>query len=180
MKFDWNELMINGYYKTTYDKVGNIPIDDVILDKYADHVLCPSALPDSYKVGVNELIVEVTKELSKVYQSIEPISYDENSPYNVWDGVDSDSATWHNDALEGGNIFMLLYFDNVPEDKGGKLSIKMNDEIVTSLHPQRGDIVFISNEPNVYHIVERSSIKRRLANLTFDCDFLECTNNHDR
>ena len=83
MKFDWNELMLNGYYRTTYDKVDNIPIDDVILDKYADHVFCPSELPESYKVGVNELIEEVVEALSEVYKSIEPIAYDENSPYNA-------------------------------------------------------------------------------------------------
>ena len=66
---------------------------------------------------------------------------------------------------------MLLYLDDVPEEHGGLLGIKMNDTVVKEFYPQRGDVLFISNEPNVTHKAERADIKRRLCNLTFDCEF---------
>jgi len=169
MNFDWNEFVVNGYCKTTYDNVDDIPIDDVSLDICLDHVLIPSTLSDNYKSSIDNLVSEVVSVLRNTYSQVTTFKYDQHSPYNVWDGVDSDSAKWHNDGNEGGDVFMLLYLDDVPKEAGGLLSIKMNDEIVKEFYPQKGEIVFISNEPNVLHKAERANVQRRLINLTFDC-----------
>ena len=171
MKFDYNELMLKGFYITKYDKIDDIPADDVILDKHNDHTLWPSQLPNHYKTAINIFTDEVCNALHETFSSVIPIKYDENSPYNIWDGVDSDSLDWHNDAAEGGNIFMLLYIDDVPTEYGGLLSVKMNDTVIKEYYPQRGDVVFISNELNVTHRAERATIKRRVCNLTFECEF---------
>jgi hypothetical protein len=84
----------------------------------------------------------------------------------VWDGVDSGSMNWHNDAVEGFDFNMLYYFDDCDEVSGGQIEF-MHPEGTVTLYPKHGDIVFINQDSKFKHRAFRSKGNRRVASMEF-------------
>ena len=90
----------------------------------------------------------------------------EFTKYILWEGVDVDSAAWHNDGFEGMDAFFLVYFDNMKEETGGAVHFKRGD-IEKTVYPQRGDIILVNQAQGYFHRAEQATIKRRQASFDF-------------
>jgi len=177
MIFNFNEYILNGFYKTSYDDIDSIPINNIPFDKVDDYGLSyPSSVSYTGQQAINKLKQNILVALEEVFSSVHFVPRAsarlKQNPYGLWDGVEPSSSEWHNDHIEGGNMFALIYFDSMPTDGsyGGSLSVKSPANIIT-LYPQRGDIVFVSHADCIHHKAESSTIQRRVMNMAFLCQF---------
>jgi hypothetical protein len=86
---------------------------------------------------------------------------------NVWSGVDSGSAKFHNDSAEGQNCCFLVYFDDMSEEVGGALHVKYPGGVDT-VYCQRGDVIWLNQQTKFLHKADRASVLRRLACFEFN------------
>ena len=86
--------------------------------------------------------------------------------YIVWEGVDADSAAWHNDGFEGMNAFFLIYFDDMSEETGGAVHFKRG-EIENTVYPKRGDLILLNQAQGYFHRAEKATIPRRQASFDY-------------
>jgi len=175
MKFDFTYFIINGFYKTSYADIDNIPIDDTAFDlSDLDSITYPSDVSEYFKKSIDVLTKDIKLTLECTFSLVEFVPRSSTrllkNKYSVWGGVEPSSREWHNDGIEGGSLFALIYFDSTPEDGscGGSLKVKTHD-IEHTIYPQRGDIIFVSHALITQHKAEPSTIQRRVMNLTFDC-----------
>ena len=86
--------------------------------------------------------------------------------YILWEGVDADTAAWHNDGFEGMNAFFLLYFDDQDEETGGVVEFKWKDG-EESFYPKRGDLILLNQQSGFFHRAEKATIKRRQCSFDY-------------
>lgn len=169
MDFSLTNLLVSGFHKTTLPFDTIPPIELVTLDQETDGLRHPTTIPLDFERAYWRLVNEVVSLLEESYSSVQivPVSKLTGSalPIPVWAGVDPNSLQWHNDSLEGGTLFALLYFDD--DLAAGVLQIKSANGIET-LHPQRGDLVFVSNNVSFQH---RASLPRgRMTRVALRCN----------
>ena len=89
----------------------------------------------------------------------------------IVNGMDDATLVWHNDACEGYNLCVLLYFDTLDADIGGKISFReiMSKEKTGDFYPQKFDIAFLNHSTRFEHIVEdmKLPLPRRVASFNF-------------
>lgn len=189
INFDYNEFILNGFYKTTYSDIDTIPISSVNFDISKDEgVSYPSETPDEFKASINEFKQQLHDALMETFNVVNIVervsSHLSMNKAGVWNGTEPSSTIWHNDYKEGGTMFALLYFDSMPQDGSGGATFYVtnndgnydchaphNNEIF-QLIPQRGDVVFITHDRNVDHRVDFATIKpRRVMSTAIDCQF---------
>lgn len=89
--------------------------------------------------------------------------------YIMWEGVDADSANWHNDGFEGMNVFFLMYFDDMHESTNGAVHFKYPGGEET-FYPKRGDVFVLNQSPGFFHRAEKATVQRRQASFDFLVD----------
>jgi hypothetical protein len=184
MKFDYTDFIINGFCLTHYDKIDDIPIDDVVFDMHEKTgVSYPSVVPYEFKLELIFLKDAIRDTLLEIFDSVEVLPRTSNKS-GVWNGTEPSSTIWHNDYREGGTMLALVYFDSMPINGscGGLFHVKNNGGIYdchkgqTTQHniiaPQHGDVIFITHNRDFDHKVEVSTIRpRRVMSVGLDCKF---------
>jgi hypothetical protein len=89
----------------------------------------------------------------------------------LWEGFSEETDMWHNDIVDGPNLFFLLYFDDMTKINDGALWIKNEFEEVRIL-PKPGTLVALNQEkPSFLHKAERSIARRIVAGFDFFIDW---------
>ena len=170
MDFSLANMLVYGVHKTTVYESDLPPAELVVLDIIGDDgVIFPTVMPPAFAESYLQLAAKVVAMLEEHYSTVEIHRTGTAPTYpTVWAGVDTNSATWHNDGDEGGTMFALLYFD--PDPAAGHLYVRstMTNE-QTVIHPTRGDLIFVSNDPTFQH---RADLPRgMMTNMTFTCSY---------
>ena len=89
------------------------------------------------------------------------------SDCEIVNGMDDATLSWHNDNIEGFNLCILLYWDDMDEDIGGMTKFReiQTKEITGEFYPKRYDVSFMNHCKRFEHIVTpmKMSIHRRVA-----------------
>ena len=185
--FDYNDFILNGFYKTKYPDIDNISISSVKFDVIAAGIHYPSIVSNEFTLQLTQLKDDIHKTLLRTFDTVKIIPRSPHlalNKYGVWDGTEASSTAWHNDYLESGTMIALVYFDSLPQDGscGGALYITNNDgnydchaprtNEIFQFVPQRGDVVFITHDRNIDHKVDYATIgPRRVMSIGIDCSF---------
>ena len=92
----------------------------------------------------------------------------------IWNGTSSGSDVWHNDLIEGANVFFLLYFTDMELGSGGEIMFRNMEENkrVTCFHlPKKYDLILGSQDLKFQHRVEdfrKPSMQRITLNFGFN------------
>lgn len=85
----------------------------------------------------------------------------------IVNGMDEATLSWHNDNIEGYNLSILLYLDDMDEDIGGDISFRdiKTKEYIDGFYPKRYDVSFMNHNLNFEHIVNplKLDVPRRVA-----------------
>jgi len=76
---------------------------------------------------------------------------------SIWNGTEQSSCNWHNDLLEGANVFFLLYFTDMDPNNGGEIMFRNMEENkrITAFHmPRKYDVILASQDLKFEHRVE--------------------------
>jgi len=145
------------------DVAGLIDVDSFKL-KYNEEMLRDNSendLPSNVKMQMDIVAEHLkTKYLEKMFDEVNFVKY------ILWEGVDADTATWHNDGFEGMNAFFLLYFDDQDEETGGEVAFKWGDK-EESFYPKRGDLILLNQAAGFFHRADKAKIKRRQCSFDF-------------
>jgi hypothetical protein len=83
----------------------------------------------------------------------------------IWEGVHESSNVWHNDLIEGYNLFFMYYLTDV--NCGGEICFRMNGEETGCIQPKKGLLVMGSQEKHVEHRVNFTEDIRIACNFGF-------------
>lgn len=75
-------------------------------------------------------------------------------------------TVWHNDSKFGMNVTFLYYMDDMSPDVGGSISIR-NGLYEKTIYPKAGTLIMLSQQPNVQHKAEYSTVRRRMYNIDY-------------
>jgi hypothetical protein len=92
----------------------------------------------------------------------------------LWEGTEPTSCVWHNDLVEGWNLFALVYFNDMTEETGGSISFKNAEEEIYTVYPKYGTCIFVNMMPWYYHKVEQVkvfNIKRVVLNCCYNVEY---------
>ena len=84
---------------------------------------------------------------------------------NIWNKTDTPTTVWHNDLIEGSNIFFLYYLNDVKD--GGEICFKVNNEQTGCIQPRQNLLVLASQEESVRHKVNHTNETRIVCNFGF-------------
>ena len=85
---------------------------------------------------------------------------------NIWSGTDSNSKEWHNDLIEGCNLFFMYYLSDITE--GGELCFRVNGKETGSIQPKKDMLVMGSQERYVEHKVNDCNQERIVCNFGYN------------
>lgn len=89
----------------------------------------------------------------------------------LWEGLSEKTDMWHNDKVDGPNLFFLLYFDDMTKTNTGALWIKNQFEEMRIL-PKPGMLVALNQENPIFlHKAEKSGSRRIVASFNFCIDW---------
>ncbi len=90
----------------------------------------------------------------------------------IVNGMDDATLSWHNDNIEGYNLCILLYFDTMDHDIGGKTKFRhmASKEISGEFYPKKYDVSFMNHCLRFEHVVTplNFSMHRRVASFNFN------------
>ena len=96
--------------------------------------------------------------------------------YSIWNGSDTSSYKWHNDLIEGANVFFLMYYTNMNLNEGGEIMFRNlnQDKRITCFHlPKKYDVLYGSQAKHFEHRVEtlrEPNVERITMNFGFKID----------
>lgn len=90
--------------------------------------------------------------------------YDQDR-YSMFVGAELTSMQWHNDLIEGHNVFFLYYLTDINQD--GELMIMSNNNVVGSIQPKKHRLVMLSQAPHVLHKVNPTNQVRVAINFGY-------------
>lgn len=85
----------------------------------------------------------------------------------IWEGVNLDATSWHNDYGEGPNCFFLLYFSNMDTATNGAVYFR-NTVDEWKIYPKDGMLVAVNCLNNFEHRAEKANCTRIIASFYFD------------
>jgi hypothetical protein len=83
----------------------------------------------------------------------------------IWSRNEKSAQEWHNDLIEGPNLFFLYYLNDVYVD--GEIRFRINGVETGRLQPRLGLLVMGSQESHVEHKAEPTTETRILSNFAF-------------
>jgi len=121
----------------------------------------------SNNIGLLEAMLEHIHhqiELKYIAPYFEKYSVDKR---RIWEGVNNDATSWHNDLNEGPNCFFLLYFSDMVDD--GSIGFK-NKNNEWFYYPKRGTMVAVNCAKQFLHKATKSAQKRVISSFCFNLD----------
>ena len=91
---------------------------------------------------------------------------------SIWNGTEISNCEWHNDLIEGPNLFFLMYYTNMEKNCGGEIEFRKAEtkEVTGSILPKRHDVVIGSQKLSWEHRVapfKCKNMERITANFGF-------------
>jgi hypothetical protein len=84
----------------------------------------------------------------------------------VWNKTDAPSLEWHNDLVEGPNLFFMYYLSDITQ--GGELMFRVDKKPTGLIQPRKHLLVMASQESNVEHKVNVTEQTRIVCNFGFN------------
>jgi len=121
----------------------------------------------------NELLT-TQKYLGEKYVKQIDSNYKLANKIDLVNGMDEATLVWHNDLIEGPNLCILAYFDNMDEDIGGAICFRKSEtkEDLIKYYPIENDILIMNQSLKYEHIVTPLKLKlpRRVASFNYYID----------
>lgn len=118
----------------------------------------------------NELL-ETQKYLGEKYVKQIDFNYKLADKIDLVNGMDEATLIWHNDLIEGPNLCILAYFDDMDEDIGGAICFRNSEtkEEIIKYYPIQNDIIIMNQSLKYEHIVTPLKLKlpRRVASFNY-------------
>lgn len=154
-----SDFFIQGFTSTTdyviMDLIGKLPpLEEWILGDQ-DHA--------TYPIGVD--LNPAMEYIAKTY--VEPFfpNYTKGYQY-IWNKSESKTMVWHNDLVEGYNLFFLYYMNDVTD--GGEIQFRVNGIETGMIQPRKHLLVMASQELHVEHKVNYTPQPRIVSNYGFN------------
>lgn len=154
-----DEFFTNGFtYTFDYDVIKYIREEDL-------------RDPDSWFQSDEGLKYPLNYDLSAVMDYLQekyvtPFFGKSEKGYNyIWSNNEKSAQEWHNDLIEGPNLFFLYYLNDVYTD--GEIRFRVNGVETGNLQPRLGLLVMGSQESHVEHKAEPSTETRIVSNYAF-------------
>lgn len=97
--------------------------------------------------------------------------YAELGYYNYWEGSEPTAMEWHNDHIEGCDVFFIYFLNDV--DIGGELMFRRTGgEITGMIQPRKHLLVKGSQKTSFEHIAVYSPEKRYVCNFGFKVEWI--------
>ena len=104
-------------------------------------------------------------EYLSMFPQVELIECFENFQVEESDRI----VEWHNDSKFGMNITLLYYVNAMSPETGGSISLRNNDTgEEEQIYPVAGQLVIMSQKPNIEHRAEFCSVRRHMFNIDFN------------
>ena len=147
------DLIIKGHYHTNDkdDFLFLMPIIDNIKWIKGEEPNCRYIYDDE---NIEAALSKTMKYLGEKYVAL--IDKDFKFGYkSMWNGTDSTSCEWHNDLIEGPNLFFLLYCNDMKKNCGGEIEFRKTDtkQVTGSILPKMYDVVIGSQKLSWEHRV---------------------------
>lgn len=161
---DLTDFICNGFTQTTDDTVIS-KIQATLNDwENLDSKGIRYRVPKQFDLQVAHQYIADTY-VSKFFDKVE-LGYN-----GIWDGgIKRDVDKWHNDLIEGCNLFVMLYLNDVTT--GGQLCFKCNDIETGCIQPRKGLLVMGSQELHVVHKVSLTTEQRMVCNFGFNVSWI--------
>jgi hypothetical protein len=131
-------------------------------EKYNLRENVPINMLNEIKNMLNILHYEIDEKILKGN-----VKKSEISNNRMWEGFSEETDFWHNDIVDGPNLFFLLYFDDMTKTNDGALWVKNEKEEIRIL-PKSGTLVCLNQDnPNFLHKAEKSKFRRVVASFDF-------------
>lgn len=166
------QLVTQGYFLTQIsDLIARLPLDINRIEyvEQADSTLIPvndDDIAEQLKPLQHEIGDRLLRPIFGGYQAGRIL---------FWDRVSDDSAVWHNDHIEGYNLFALVYFDTMLPGVGGHVYVR-NPQGEEYCHlPQRGNCLVVNMKQGYDHRAEQTrprTATRRVANFRYNVRLL--------
>jgi hypothetical protein len=116
---------------------------------------------------LNDAMLQAHEYLGRTYVSQLRTNY-ELGYRHLWERTADPVHEWHNDLIEGCNLFFLCYLTDVYE--GGELCFRSKGIETGQVQPRKGIVVMASQHTHYQHKVNPhpESEKRMLCNFGFD------------
>jgi len=121
----------------------------------------------------NELLT-TQKYLGEKYVKQIDSNYKLANKIDLVNGMDEATLVWHNDLIEGPNLCILTYFDDMDIDIGGAICFRKTEtkEDMIKHYPKKNDILIMNQSLKYEHIVTPLKLKlpRRVASFNYYID----------
>ena len=156
------ELRTYGYVEIVDTKVKGLISELPPLDEWIKNPKFDMETPESVD------LTQAHQYIGKTY--VEPIATILDYGYsNLWNKSDEPSMEWHNDLVEGCNLFFMYYLSDVTN--GGELMFRVNNIPTGIIQPKKGLLVMASQEEHVEHKVNFTDQTRIACNFGFNVEW---------
>ena len=130
----------------------------------------------------NEIVEDAIQKTQILLGEIYVKRLDENYKFGdeceIVNGMDDATLSWHNDNIEGYNLCILLYLDDMDEEIGGMTRFRniQTQEITGEFYPKKYDISFMNHCTRFEHIVTPMLLPmdRRVALFNYNINSILC------
>lgn len=121
---------------------------------------------------IDEAINKTQQLIADRYISLGDPDYKLGDDCVIVNGMDTATLSWHNDEVEGYNVAVLLYFDDMDADTGGKVSFRhrYSNMPIGSIYPKKYNILFLNHTSRFEHKVDpmKIPVDRRVAMFNYN------------
>ena len=121
---------------------------------------------------VEKAIVDTQQMLADKYVRFLDPTYTLGGDCEIVNGMDDATLSWHNDAVEGYNLCILLYWDTMDADIGGQTRFRniATKEVTGEFFPAKYNISIMNHCLRFEHIVTPLNypMHRRVASFNFN------------
>lgn len=123
---------------------------------------------------IEEAIKKTQIVLGEIYVKHLDPNYKFGDDCEIVNGMDDATLSWHNDNIEGFNLCILLYLDDMDEDTGGMTRFRDIDtkELTGEFYPKKYDVSFMNHCLRFEHVVTpmKMGVPRRVALFNYIVD----------
>jgi hypothetical protein len=163
-------LKTKGFSVEKFDECLNIiNLDDIVFVWEPNYNLKEN-VPKTKLKEIERLLCVLHLEIQKKYLNGK-VKSSELVSRRLWEGFTEETDVWHNDLVDGPNVFFLLYFDDMTKTNDGALWVK-NSFDTLRIVPTPGTLVALNQEnPSFLHKAEKSKTRRITASFEFNVEW---------
>src|SRR5210317_1002697 len=157
-----DNFFINGYQIFNEPQLGSmINTTGLTWKKEHNHNYVQNATP-LLEAGLTNIHYAIAKKY------VEPcFSEYEMLGHKMWEGVDEYSTFYHNDLVEGPNMFFLLYFSDMDCLQEGAIYFKQNTGEEFKYYPKKYDLIAVNCSTQFQHKADKTKHERILTDYNF-------------